>query len=164
MEFEFIDISALKQRNIQDEFDYIWSYCKKTGFTKYIQTKNDQDRLTQYVRHYGFDNVQQAIRKIHRRNLKFPLHILWQELQKLIVDKEELENIPAYRDAMTDRYNKKIKEELKEHEYKMMVSSYIDKKDNYKAFNNFEERDRSEGNVDGYMTYEEMESKLLGWE
>ena len=34
---------------------------------------------------------------------------------------------------------------------------------NSKRFNNFEPRDRSQGNVDGNMTYEEIEAQLLGW-
>lgn len=34
---------------------------------------------------------------------------------------------------------------------------------NSKRFNNFEPRDGSQGNVDGNMTYEEIEAQLLGW-
>lgn len=34
---------------------------------------------------------------------------------------------------------------------------------NSTSFNNFEPRDRSNGNADGNMTYEEIEAQLLGW-
>lgn len=164
MEFEFTDVSLLKKRYIQDELNYIWDYCKRTGFIKYIKTEQDAERLKKYIIHYGFTTVQEGIRKIHRRKeLKYPLHILWQEMQKLIVTEEELMMIPAYRDAMIDKYNKQLKEELLEHEFNMLTKTYV-KNDTYKSFNNFEERDRSQGNNNGYMTYEEMETRLLGWE
>ena len=35
---------------------------------------------------------------------------------------------------------------------------------NPKSFNNFDERDRSENNPEGNMTYDELERKLLGWD
>ena len=35
---------------------------------------------------------------------------------------------------------------------------------NPKVFNNFDERDRSENNNQGNMTYAEIERKLLGWD
>ncbi|EKY26592.1 hypothetical protein [Clostridium celatum] len=150
----------LSKRYIQDEFNYIWDCCKKYDFVKYIKNDDDAKWLKQLIIHYGFVNVQQCLRKIHKWKLTYPLNTLSQELYKMTVDKDELMAIPAYRDAVISQYNEKINKEMNDFYVKQIEE--FDKK--YSSFNNFDSRNRDEGNSEGYLTYEEIENRLLGWD
>lgn len=154
------ELENLSKRYIDEELDYIWDYCKKYDFAKYIKSEQDIENLEKLVVYYGFLEVQQAIRKINKRDLKYPLITLKDELYKATVDKKELERIPAYRDAMVMEYNKKINKEIE-----MFYGKELEKlEERAKDFNNFQCRDRQVDNEDGYLTFEEIENKLLGWE
>ena len=78
-----------------------------------------------------------------------------QQIYLLTVDKEKLERIQAYREGQK-LYQKQL-EEWKEVE-KQQLENFL----NAEKFNNFEERDRSENS--SYMSYEDIEYKLLGWD
>ena len=78
-----------------------------------------------------------------------------QQLYLLTVDKDKLERIQAYREGQK-LYQKQL-EEWKASE-KQQLEKFLD----VEKFNNFEERDRSESS--SYMSYEEIEYQLLGWD
>lgn len=78
-----------------------------------------------------------------------------QQIYLLTVDKEKLERIQAYREG--EKLYEKQLEEWKEFE-KQQLEKFL----NIEKFNNFEERDRSESS--DYMSYEDIEYQLLGWD
>lgn len=71
------------ERFIKDEYNYIWDYCKKTGFDKYV-TPNYVDYFKKLILQYGFMDVQQVLRYIHKWDFKkgSPFVILERELLK----------------------------------------------------------------------------------
>lgn len=155
------ELENLKKRHIEDELQYIWDYSKKTGFAQYI-TENNKEFIKNNVVYHGFIIVQQAIKRaIYKRDKSdkeytagMVIREFKQQLYLLTMDKEKLERIQAYREGQK-LYQKQL-EEWKEFE-KQQLESFL----NAEKFNNFEERDRSEES--SYMSYEDIEYKLLGW-
>lgn len=156
------ELENLKKRHIEDELQYIWDYSKKTGFAQYI-TENNKETIKKNIVHYGFIIVQQAIKRTMYKKDKsdkeytiaMVIREFKQQLYLLTVDKEKLERIQAYREGQK-LYQKQL-EEWKEFE-KQQLENFL----NAEKFNNFEERDRSENS--SYMSYEEIEYQLLGWD
>lgn len=150
------------ERCLRDELQYIWDYSKKTGFSQYI-TEENKEFIKKNVVHYGFIVVQQAIKRtMYKRDksekeytFAMVIREFKQQLYLLTVDKEKLEKIQAYREGQK-LYQKQL-EEWKEFE-KQQLENFL----NAEKFNNFEERDRSESS--SYMSYEEIEYQLLGWD
>lgn len=150
------------ERCLRDELQYIWDYSKKTGFSQYI-THENKEWIKNNVVYHGFIVVQQAIKRTIYKKEKSDKEYTFamvirefkQQLYLLTVDKEKLENIQAYREGKK-LYEKQL-EEWKSFE-NQQLESYL----NAEQFNNFKERDRSESS--SYMSYEEIESKLLGWQ
>lgn len=156
------ELENLKKRHIEDELQYIWDYSKKTGFAQYI-TEDNKEWIKNNVVYHGFVIVQQAIKRtMYKRDksekeYSFAMVIreFKQQLYLLTVDKDKLERIQAYREGQK-LYQKQL-EEWKEFE-KQQLENFL----NAEKFNNFEERDRSENS--SYMSYEDIEYKLLGWD
>lgn len=156
------ELENLKKRHIEDELQYIWDYSKKTGFAQYI-TEDNKEWIKNNVVYHGFVVVQQAIKRtMYKRDkseneytFAMVIREFKQQLYLLTVDKEKLERIQAYREGQK-LYQKQL-EEWKEFE-KRQLENFL----NAEKFNNFEERDRSESS--SYMSYEEIEYKLLGWD
>lgn len=156
------ELESLKKRHIEDELQYIWDYSKKTGFAQYI-TEDNKERIKKNVVHYGFIVVQQAIKRTMYKKAKsdkeytFAMVIreFGQQIYLLTADKEKLERIQAYREGQ-ELYQKQL-EEWKEFE-KEQLKNFL----NVEKFNNFQERNRSESSF--YMSYEEIEYQLLGWD
>lgn len=156
------ELENLNKRHIKDELQYIWDYSKKTGFAKYINEDN-KDWIKNNVVYHGFVVVQQAIKRtMYKRDksdkeytFAMVIREFKQQLYLLTVDEAKLEKIQAYREGK--KLNEKQLEEWKEFE-KQQLESFL----NVEKFNNFEERDRSESS--SYMSYEDIEYKLLGWD
>ena len=156
------ELENLKKRYIQDELQYIWDYSKKSGFAQYI-TEENKEWIKNNVVYYGFMIVQQAIKrtmyKINKSNKEYTAGMVIREFKQqlylLTVDKDKLEKIQAYKEAQ--ELHKKQLEEWRDFE-KYQLENFLD----VEKFNNFEERDRSESG--SYMSYEEIETKLLGWD
>ena len=156
------ELENLKKRHIEDELQYIWDYSKKTGFAQYI-TEDNKEWIKNNVVYHGFVVVQQAIKRTmykrdkSEREYTFVMVIreFKQQLYLLTVDKDKLERIQAYREGQK-LYQKQL-EEWKAFE-KQQLEKFLD----VEKFNNFEERDRSESS--SYMSYEEIEYQLLGWD
>ena len=156
------ELENFKKRHIEDELQYIWDYSKKTGFAQYI-TEDNKEWIKNNVVYHGFVVVQQAIKRtMYKRDkseneytFAMVIREFKQQLYLLTVDKEKLERIQAYREGQK-LYQKQL-EEWKEFE-KRQLENFL----NAEKFNNFEERDRSESS--SYMSYEEIEYKLLGWD
>ena len=156
------ELENLKKRHIEDELQYIWDYSKKTGFAQYI-TEDNKEWIKNNVVYHGFVVVQQAIKRtMYKRDksekeYSFVMVIreFKQQLYLLTVDKDKLERIQAYREGQK-LYQKQL-EEWKAFE-KQQLEKFLD----VEKFNNFEERDRSESS--SYMSYEEIEYQLLGWD
>ena len=156
------ELENLNKRHIKDELQYIWDYSKKTGFAQYI-TEDNKEFIKNNVVYHGFVVVQQAIKRtMYKRDksekeytFAMVIREFKQQLYLLTVDKEKLERIQAYREGQK-LYEKQL-EEWKEFE-KQQLENFL----NAEKFNNFEERDRSENS--SYMSYEDIEYKLLGWD
>lgn len=156
------ELENLNKRHIKDELQYIWDYSKKTGFAQYI-TEDNKEFIKNNVVYHGFVVVQQAIKRtMYKRDksekeytFAMVIREFKQQIYLLIVDKEKLERIQAYREGQK-LYEKQL-EEWKEVE-KQQLENFL----NAEKFNNFEERDRSENS--SYMSYEDIEYKLLGWD
>lgn len=156
------ELENLKKRHIEDELQYIWDYSKKTGFAQYI-TEDNKEWIKNNVVYHGFVVVQQAIKRTMYKRDKSEKEYTFvmvirefkQQLYLLTVDKDKLERIQAYREGQK-LYQKQL-EEWKAFE-KQQLEKFLD----VEKFNNFEERDRSESS--SYMSYEEIEYKLLGWD
>lgn len=156
------ELESLKKRHIEDELQYIWDYSKKTGFAQYI-TEENKEWIKNNVVYHGFVVVQQAIKRtMYKRDksekeytFAMVIREFKQQLYLLTVDKDKLERIQAYREGQK-LYQKQL-EEWKEVE-KQQLEKFLD----VEKFNNFEERDRSESS--SYMSYEEIEYQLLGWD
>ena len=156
------ELENLNKRHIKDELQYIWDYSKKTGFAQYITDEN-KEWIKNNVVYHGFVVVQQAIKRtMYKRDksekeytFAMVIREFKQQLYLLTVDKEKLERIQAYREGQK-LYQKQL-EEWKEVE-KQQLENFL----NAEKFNNFEERDRSENS--SYMSYEDIEYKLLGWD
>ena len=156
------EFENLNKRHIKDELQYIWDYSKKTGFAQYI-TEENKEWIKNNVVYHGFVVVQQAIKRtMYKRDksekeytFAMVIREFKQQLYLLTVDKEKLERIQAYREGQK-LYQKQL-EEWKEVE-KQQLENFL----NAEKFNNFEERDRSENS--SYMSYEDIEYKLLGWD
>ena len=156
------ELENLKKRHIEDELQYIWDYSKKTGFAQYI-TEENKEWIKNNVVYHGFVVVQQAIKRtMYKRDksekeytFAMVIREFKQQLYLLTVDKDKLERIQAYREGQK-LYQKQL-EEWKEVE-KQQLENFL----NAEKFNNFEERDRSENS--SYMSYEDIEYKLLGWD
>lgn len=141
---------------------YIWDYSKKTGFAQYI-TEENKEWIKNNVVYHGFVVVQQAIKRtMYKRDksekeytFAMVIREFKQQLYLLTVDKDKLERIQAYREGQK-LYQKQL-EEWKAFE-KQQLEKFLD----VEKFNNFEERDRSESS--SYMSYEEIEYQLLGWD
>lgn len=141
---------------------YIWDYSKKTGFAQYI-TEDNKEWIKNNVVYHGFVVVQQAIKRTMYKRDKSEKEYTFvmvirefkQQLYLLTVDKDKLERIQAYREGQK-LYQKQL-EEWKAFE-KQQLEKFLD----VEKFNNFEERDRSESS--SYMSYEEIEYQLLGWD
>ena len=154
------ELENLKKRHIEDELQYIWDYSKKTGFAQYI-TEENKEWIKNNVVYHGFVVVQQAIKRtMYKRDksekeytFAMVIREFKQQIYLLTVDKEKLETIQAYREGQ--KLYKKQLEEWKEFEKKQLLNFL-----NAEKFNNFEERDRSENS--SYMSYEDIEYKLLG--
>ena len=152
----------IKKRHIEDELQYIWDYSKKTGFAQYI-TEENKEWIKNNVVYHGFVVVQQAIKRtMYKRDksekeytFAMVIREFKQQLYLLTVDKDKLERIQAYREGQK-LYQKQL-EEWKAFE-KQQLEKFLD----VEKFNNFEERDRSESS--SYMSYEEIEYQLLGWD
>ena len=146
----------------EDELQYIWDYSKKTGFAQYI-TEDNKEWIKNNVVYHGFVVVQQAIKRTMYKRDKSEKEYTFvmvirefkQQLYLLTVDKDKLERIQAYREGQK-LYQKQL-EEWKAFE-KQQLEKFLD----VEKFNNFEERDRSESS--SYMSYEEIEYQLLGWD
>ena len=78
-----------------------------------------------------------------------------QQLYLLTVDKDKLERIQAYREGQK-LYQKQLEE------WKAFEKQLLEKLLDVEKLNNFVERDRSESS--SYMSYEEIEYQLLGWD
>ena len=145
------ELENLNKRHIKDELQYIWDYSKKTGFAQYI-TEDNKEFIKNNVVYHGFVVVQQAIKRtMYKRDksekeytFAMVIREFKQQIYLLTVDKEKLETIQAYREGQ------KL--------YKKQLLNFL----NAEKFNNFEERDRSENS--SYMSYEDIEYKLLGWD
>lgn len=156
------ELENLNKRHIKDELQYIWDYSKKTGFAQYI-TEDNKEFIKNNVVYHGFVVVQQAIKRtMYKRDksekeytFAMVIREFKQQIYLLTVDKEKLETIQAYREGQ--KLYKKQLEEWKEFEKKQLLNFL-----NAEKFNNFEERDRSENS--SYMSYEDIEYKLLGWD
>ncbi|WP_055275701.1 hypothetical protein [Clostridium disporicum] len=156
------ELENLKKRHIEDELQYIWDYSKKTGFAQYI-TEENKEWIKNNVVYHGFVVVQQAIKRtMYKRDksekeytFAMVIREFKQQLYLLTVDKDKLERIQAYREGQK-LYQKQL-EEWKAFE-KQQLEKFLD----VEKFNNFEERDRSESS--SYMSYEEIEYQLLGWD
>lgn len=156
------ELENLKKRHIKDELQYIWDYSKKIGFAQYINEDN-KEWIKNNVVYHGFVVVQQAIKRtMYKRDksekeytFAMVIREFKQQLYLLTVDKDKLERIQAYREGQK-LYQKQL-EEWKEFE-KQQLENFL----NAEKFNNFEERDRSESS--SYMSYEEIEYQLLGWD
>ena len=156
------ELEKLKKRHIEDELQYIWDYSKKTGFAQYI-TEDNKEWIKNNVVYHGFVVVQQAIKRTMYKRDKSEKEYTFvmvirefkQQLYLLTVDKDKLERIQAYREGQK-LYQKQL-EEWKAFE-KQQLEKFLD----VEKFNNFEERDRSESS--SYMSYEEIEYQLLGWD
>ena len=156
------ELENLNKRHIKDELQYIWDYSKKTGFAQYI-TEENKEWIKNNVVYHGFVVVQQAIKRtMYKRDksekeytFAMVIREFKQQLYLLTVDKEKLERIQAYREGQK-LYQKQL-EEWKAFE-KQQLEKFLD----VEKFNNFEERDRSESS--SYMSYEEIEYQLLGWD
>lgn len=156
------ELENLKKRHIEDELQYIWDYSKKTGFAQYI-TEDNKEWIKNNVVYHGFVVVQQAIKRtMYKRDksekeytFAMVIREFKQQLYLLTVDKDKLERIQAYREGQK-LYQKQL-EEWKAFE-KQQLEKFLD----VEKFNNFEERDRSESS--SYMSYEEIEYQLLGWD
>lgn len=156
------ELENLKKRHIEDELQYIWDYSKKTGFAQYINEEN-KEWIKNNVVYHGFVVVQQAIKRtMYKRDksekeytFAMVIREFKQQLYLLTVDKDKLERIQAYREGQK-LYQKQL-EEWKAFE-KQQLEKFLD----VEKFNNFEERDRSESS--SYMSYEEIEYQLLGWD
>ena len=156
------ELENLNKRHIKDELQYIWDYSKKTGFAQYI-TEENKEWIKNNVVYHGFVVVQQAIKRtMYKRDksekeytFAMVIREFKQQLYLLTVDKEKLERIQAYREGQK-LYQKQL-EEWKAFE-KQQLEKFLD----VEKFNNFEERDRSESS--SYMSYEDIEYKLLGWD
>ena len=156
------ELENLKKRHIEDELQYIWDYSKKTGFAQYI-TEDNKEWIKNNVVYHGFVVVQQAIKRTMYKRDKSEKEYTFvmvirefkQQLYLLTVDKDKLERIQAYREGQK-LYQKQL-EEWKAFE-KQQLEKFLD----VEKFNNFEERDRSESS--SYMSYEEIEYQLLGWD
>ena len=156
------ELENLNKRHIKDELQYIWDYSKKTGFAQYI-TEDNKEFIKNNVVYHGFVVVQQAIKRTMYKRDKSEKEYTFamvikefkQQIYLLTVDKEKLERIQAYREGRK-LYEKQL-EEWKEFE-KQQLENFL----NAEKFNNFEERDRSENS--SYMSYEDIEYKLLGWD
>lgn len=150
------------ERCLRDELQYIWNYSKKTGFSQYI-TEDNREWIKNNVVYYGFIIVQQAIKRTMYKRDKSEKEYTFgmvirefkQQLYLLTIDEEKLEKIQAYREGQ--KLNQKQLEEWKEFE-----KSQVERFFNAEKFNNFEERDRSENG--SYMSYEDIEYQLLGWD
>lgn len=153
------ELENLKKRHIEDELQYIWDYSKKTGFAQYI-TEDNKEFIKNNVVYHGFVVVQQAIKRTMYKRDKSEKEYTFamvikefkQQLYLLTVDEEKLEKIKAYIEG------KKLNEKQLE-EWKQLEKNQLE---NYYSFNNFEERDRSKGS--DYISYEDIENKLLGWD
>lgn len=153
------ELENLKKRHIEDELQYIWDYSKKTGFAQYI-TEDNKEFIKNNVVYHGFVVVQQAIKRtMYKRDksekeytFAMVIREFRQQLYLLTVDEEKLEKIKAYIEG------KKLNEKQLE-EWKQLEKNQLE---NYYSFNNFEERDRSKGS--DYISYEDIENKLLGWD
>ena len=156
------ELENLKKRHIEDELQDIWDYSKKTGFAQYI-TEENKEWIKNNVVYHGFVVVQQAIKRtMYKRDksekeytFAMVIREFKQQLYLLTVDKDKLERIQAYREGQK-LYQKQL-EEWKAFE-KQQLEKFLD----VEKFNNFEERDRSESS--SYMSYEEIEYQLLGWD
>ena len=156
------ELENLKKRHIEDELQDIWDYSKKTGFAQYI-TEDNKEWIKNNVVYHGFVVVQQAIKRTMYKRDKSEKEYTFvmvirefkQQLYLLTVDKDKLERIQAYREGQK-LYQKQL-EEWKAFE-KQQLEKFLD----VEKFNNFEERDRSESS--SYMSYEEIEYQLLGWD
>lgn len=156
------ELENFKKRHIEDELQYIWDYSKKTGFAQYI-TEENKEWIKNNVVYHGFVVVQQAIKRtMYKRDksekeytFAMVIREFKQQLYLLTVDKDKLERIQAYREGQK-LYQKQL-EEWKAFE-KQQLEKFLD----VEKFNNFEERDRSESS--SYMSYEEIEYQLLGWD
>ena len=156
------ELENLKKRHIEDELQYIWDCSKKTGFAQYI-TEENKEWIKNNVVYHGFVVVQQAIKRtMYKRDksekeytFAMVIREFKQQLYLLTVDKDKLERIQAYREGQK-LYQKQL-EEWKAFE-KQQLEKFLD----VEKFNNFEERDRSESS--SYMSYEEIEYQLLGWD
>lgn len=156
------ELENLKKRHIEDELQYIWDYSKKTGFAQYI-TEDNKEWIKNNVVYHGSVVVQQAIKRTMYKRDKSEKEYTFvmvirefkQQLYLLTVDKDKLERIQAYREGQK-LYQKQL-EEWKAFE-KQQLEKFLD----VEKFNNFEERDRSESS--SYMSYEEIEYQLLGWD
>ena len=156
------ELENLKKRHIEDELQYIWDYSKKTGFAQYI-TEDNKEWIKNNVVYHGFVVVQQAIKRTMYKRDKSEKEYTFvmvirefkQQLYLLTVDKDKLERIQAYSEGQK-LYQKQL-EEWKAFE-KQQLEKFLD----VEKFNNFEERDRSESS--SYMSYEEIEYQLLGWD
>ena len=156
------ELENLNKRHIKDELQYIWDYSKKTGFAQYI-TEDNKEFIKNNVVYHGFVVVQQAIKRtMYKRDksekeytFAMVIREFKQQLYLLTVDKDKLERIQAYREGQ--KLYKKQLEEWKAFE-KQQLEKFLD----VEKFNNFEERDRSESS--SYMSYEEIEYQLLGWD
>ena len=153
------ELENLKKRHIEDELQYIWDYSKKTGFAQYI-TEDNKEFIKNNVVYHGFVVVQQAIKRTMYKRDKSEKEYTFamvikefkQQLYLLTVDEEKLEKIKAYIEG------KKLHEKQLQ-EWKQLEKNQLE---NYYSFNNFEERDRSKGS--DYISYEDIENKLLGWD
>ena len=146
-------------RYLQEELEYIWDYSKKTGFAQYINDDN-KEWIRNSIVNYGFTTVQQAIKRaLYKRDKSekkytngMVIREFKQQLYLLTVDEAKLEKIKAYIEG------KKLNEKQLE-EWEQLEKNQLEK---YYSFNNFEERDRSKDS--DYISYEDIENKLLGWE
>ena len=156
------ELENLKKRHIEDELQYIWDYSKKTGFAQYI-TEENKEWIKNNVVYHGFVVVQQAIKRtMYKRDksekeytFAMVIREFKQQLYLLTVDKDKLERIQAYREGQ-----KLYQQQLEE--WKAFEKQQLEKFLDVEKFNNFEERDRSESS--SYMSYEEIEYQLLGWD
>lgn len=141
-------------RYLKDEYDYIWSYCIKTGFDKHITPKYHK-YFQNLILEFGFIDVQQAIKKIHKWNMKYPMTVLREELLKKNLDYNSLNKIPAYVASQEELYNQKMEKELDKYHEKMIIGKETE-------FRKIEVRKRVGKNSDGYWSFDEIEKALLG--
>lgn len=144
------------KRYLEDEINYIYDYCKKTGFDKYI-TAEYRNYFESLIIEYGFMDMQQAIRKIHKWKMRYPINTLKETLYQMNVDVESLKEIPAYIAVQKERLEEIYQKQLQEHHEKMMIGKDV-------AFREMEVRQRLGKSYDGYWTFEEIENALLGWD